>query len=281
MIMFLLFVSSAFCVAEDLDIDSYKEAIDKARNSTQDITVPENIHKEKADAEAKRAFDYYNSDVFRSRLDSEISRIKTYFDTGMFPDPDIKSSNPSVTHYYKAPLSGSSLLGSDERVYVLVSTSVPMSTLKNYLLSIEKAKDPGIRMIFRGLPKDNTSRKPILVMKDFLLRLLARNEDCTMRDRDCRIRASVQVDPVVFRRHSITDNVPAIVYARGVRVNDPGLSEGMEHNAAVNEFYVVRGDVALEYALELFRREMAGQGKATAGLDKLISSLNNSFFKGE
>jgi hypothetical protein len=66
--------------------------------------------------------------------------------------------------------------------------------------------------------------------------------------------ANLVVDPLLYRRYAI-DRVPAVVFAKGVKAENPGLSEGDIKNTYVTDSYTVYGDASLEYILQVIRRE--------------------------
>jgi hypothetical protein len=66
--------------------------------------------------------------------------------------------------------------------------------------------------------------------------------------------AVLVIDPLLFRRYGI-DRVPAVVYARGVMMEDSALSEGDMKNTSSAEHHTVYGDVSLEYLIKQIWRE--------------------------
>jgi len=77
------------------------------------------------------------------------------------------------------------------------------------------------------------------------------------------------VDPLLFRRYGI-DRGPAVVYARGVKAQDSGLSEGDARNTAISDSLTAFGDASLEYIIEQFQRETGSRNLANllAGSDR-------------
>ena len=71
---------------------------------------------------------------------------------------------------------------------------------------------------------------------------------------------------MLFEKYQIKE-VPAFVYDRNVKAISPDIGRGTE-NKNISEHYKLSGDVSLEYALELFRRETKEKE-----LEKLISKL--------
>jgi hypothetical protein len=70
----------------------------------------------------------------------------------------------------------------------------------------------------------------------------------------------------LFRRYGI-DRVPAVVYAKGIKIQDASLSEGDSNNATASEHWSAFGDASLEYIVDKIQRETGSQG-----LLKLVGS---------
>ena len=77
--------------------------------------------------------------------------------------------------------------------------------------------------------------------------------------------ANLVVDPLLYRRYGI-DMVPAVVYARGVKAGNAGLSEGDVKNAEIADSYTVYGDASLEYVMQVIGRE-----SGSASLNNLLT----------
>jgi type-F conjugative transfer system pilin assembly protein TrbC len=87
-------------------------------------------------------------------------------------------------------------------------------------------------------------------------------------------KANLKVDPRLFERYNIHE-VPAFVYVRNVTIKDNNSSEGLPDNASIGDHYTLSGDVSLEYALELFRKETN-----SSELEKLALKLKKEYGTG-
>lgn len=129
------------------------------------------------------------------------------------------------------------LLNGGERLYVLVSTSMPKETIKRYLADINKIGDPNVVMVLRGVPG---GARNLVKFRNTII------EQWDIKDMDL---VNIQIDPLIFRAYSI-DSVPSIVYANGLELMDPEQSEGWSENAKIKDAYIIHGDVSLKYAVE-------------------------------
>ncbi len=181
------------------------------------------------------------------RVEKEKSRLieKGYY--GMDSADGVSKKTPGLIANAH---SGTTILKEDERIYIFVSSSVPKDTLRNYARVLDELRQPRISMIMRGFVGGMTKVRPTL---EFLRGLLFKDENCDS-DKCEAYRAPVLIDPLLFRRYAI-EAVPAIVYARGVRVMDSTVSEGIKEGAEAGDYYVLYGDVALDGALEIIHRE--------------------------
>lgn len=125
-----------------------------------------------------------------------------------------------------------------DRLYLFISSSVPLVTLRNYARAIDGL--PGAVMVLRGFVQGADRLKPTmrLVRKIRLKDKECEGDDCKLRD------TAVVVDPVLFRRYKIK-RVPALVAAEGVQ--SPGTcSEGNPDVVNVGASGVIYGDAGVQ-----------------------------------
>ena len=125
----------------------------------------------------------------------------------------------------------------DIAITVAVSLSMPKASL---LKLGQDARDAGLALTFRGVGteiKNKPDEKPQTIAQRYGKGLIARHmEDFKfLTETD----ANVQIDPVLFARHNITD-VPRVMIVHVCR-------SACEHTQAL---LVARGDVSLRYALD-------------------------------
>jgi len=233
----------------------------RADEMAEDLKVPTSMHLKSASAKARESADLANSKEFQDKLNAEYERLRN----GIF-----SGSMAQIPDYY-ADLDGKGKktppgrLPANERIYVFISSSVPMETLRNYAIAIDRLNDPNIVMVMRGMV--NTMSR----MADtgrFVMQIVKKVASCDPVETKCATyTAPVDIDPLLFRRYGI-DRVPAVVYAKDVTVRDEG-SEGLDENLAVGNSFTLLGDVSLEHALEVFKREPGNES-----LDKVIARFH-------
>lgn len=136
----------------------------------------------------------------------------------------------------------------DIAIAIAVSLSMPRASL---LKLGQDARDAGLALTFRGVGteiKNKPDEKPQTVAQRYGKGLIARHmEDFKFLT---NTGANVQIDPVLFARHNITD-VPRVMVA-------PVCLTACEHSQAI---LVARGDVSLRYALDALHKEGSEQLK--------------------
>lgn len=148
----------------------------------------------------------------------------------------------------------------DIAIAVAVSLSMPQASL---LKLGQDARDAGLTLTFRGVGvevKNEPEEKPQTVAQRYGKGLIARHmEDFKFLT---NAGANVQIDPVLFARHGITD-VPRVMVV-------PVCRTACEHNQAI---LVARGDVSLRYALETLFKDASDKLKAKSESQELQKAL--------
>lgn len=130
----------------------------------------------------------------------------------------------------------------DIAIAVAVSLSMPRASL---LKLGQDARDAGLALSFRGVGKEvpqDCRGKSKSVLERYGKGLIARHMEDFKFLTDAG--ANVQIDPVLFARHNITD-VPRVMVV-------PVCGSACERTQAI---LVARGDVSLRYALETLFKE--------------------------
>jgi len=220
----------------DFDMKSVDDTMTRANEIRGKMKVPENLHKEEAEAEARKAFEVYRSEEFQKKVGQETERIK-------------KEIFHGLNDYYRDVPDGAKTharLSSNERIYLFISSSVPKQTLRNYMARIANIEDPNMIVVMRGFIDGMKYVRPTL---EFTHEIIKKNPSCELPKECALYGVNFEIDPLLFRRYGI-DKVPAVVYVSNIGLEDPGVSEGLEDNARILDFDVYYGDVSLDYALE-------------------------------
>lgn len=154
-------------------------------------------------------------------------------------------------------------LPAHEEEQVAVAIAVSLSMPKASLIRLaEDARDAGLSLSFRGVGTEIINRpdeKPQTILERYGKGLVARH----MRDFDFlrEADATVQIDPVLFNRHAISD-VPRVLVV-------PVCRTACEKTAVLFE---ARGDVTLRYALEHIQNEITRALNTDSENTQLISA---------
>ena len=157
----------------------------------------------------------------------------------------------------------------DIAIAIAVSLSMPKASL---LKLGQDARDAGLALTFRGVGTEinnNPDEKPRTIAERYGKGLIARHMEDFRFLTDAG--ANIQIDPVLFARHGITD-VPRVMVV-------PVCRSACERTQAL---FVARGDVSLRYALEALLKDASDKLKAYPENKQLIkarSLIENSLLR--
>lgn len=185
------------------DINRVKE---QSKNFQEKVVLP----KKEVNPAASESFENYRSKEFQDRIYKEVKKLKKELFTGwkaFLPDPG--------NGKYASPDEG---LGTNERIYLFISSSMPRETTRRYIADIDRLNMPaapiGITVVMRGFIGGMKKAGPTL---EFMRNILLKNQNCTddgSRDGCEAYVVEVQIDPILFSQFGI-EKVPALVYVRG------------------------------------------------------------------
>lgn len=147
----------------------------------------------------------------------------------------------------------------DIAIAVAVSLSMPRASL---LKLGQDARDAGLTLTFRGVGTEIQNRpdeKPRTIAQRYGKGLIARHMEDFKFLTDAG--ANVQIDPVLFARHNITD-VPRVMVI-------PVCRSACEHSQAI---LVARGDVSLRYALDALFKDVTNRLKTETENKQLLKA---------
>lgn len=207
---------------------------------SKDMKIPVNPYEKAMTLEAEKTKAVADSPEFKAKVAAQMQRIGE------------QNIGDQFAKYYKDTVNVDTFgkLNEDERIYVFVSETIPMNVLRTYAADISRWNDPRVTMVVRGFIGGMDTLGPTA---GFVAKVIKKDNSCDLAGgSDCPLLGvNLVVDPMLFRRYGITQ-VPAFVYARGVQVSNPDMSEGKEENIKVDDFYSLAGDVSLKYAFQRF-----------------------------
>lgn len=234
-------------------IGNIADVVVGAKKNVERLSIPENPHEAEAQRVAEDLSRYFQSGELQGIVESEKARLYG----------EIHGSETGNNHEATKASEKTEWLSSQERIYLFISSSVPLATLRRYVQLISSLGERNIRIVMRGFVGGAKFIKPTMT---FLKEILVVDPECNLGPEQCNTYGSqVVIDPPLFGRYHV-ERVPAFVYVPSVSVTDSQMSEGLESNSKISDYYLVYGDVSLEYALRLFARE-----KKSPGLEGLLA----------
>lgn len=261
----------------ELNMEEVGKIAKRAQERAKHLKVPEDRHRSEMEDKAGNLAEDFHSQASQEKLAAETERIKRLLKK-QIEGPSIKSGqedpgpeeNAGVDSPQRAGASkGSQPVGrylrSSERIYLFVSSSVPMTTLRNYAVDLARLADPNISMVMRGMIGGMKTVRPTT---EFVSRVIVKDANCKVFQERCDAhQVDFMIDPLLFRKYLITQ-VPALVYVPRTNVIERDRSEGLTE--AEGEFYALYGDASLEYLLETLRRETKSRS-----LEKAVFALSH------
>lgn len=217
--------------------ESLEQQIDKMQDKIKNIKLPDNVNiTPQIQEKAENAFKYTESKEFQSQVKE--------FQNDITAKMQIPSANdPSSMFYSQMKPAVKSMVPAQDRVYIFISSSMPIETVKAYARDLAKLGEDNVFLIMRG---GIGGLKKIAPTAEWISTALKIDPLCSG---SCELyRTKVLIDPLLFRKYEVKA-VPAVVYVKNV-VNTEGLSEGLG-TVKNSGFYLSYGDISLSYHLKL------------------------------
>ena len=223
---------------QDIDLEKIAAAVKEQKIDAAALENKNEAAAKRADEAAKQFY----SEKYQNKLNKEIERIRTEtFKMGEKENKEIYSDANNKPKYS---------LNMNSYIYIFVSASMPEETIRAYVKDTALLKEHNIFIAFRGMlgnpPKIKETSK-------YIKKILQKDAECQGKCKRYKVRFAV--DPVLFENYKVTE-VPTFVYDRQVKNRDVGRKKEIKNEG---EYYKLKGDVSLEYALEIFRRETKEQ----------------------
>jgi type-F conjugative transfer system pilin assembly protein TrbC len=203
---------------------------------------------------AGKVMEKFNSPDFQAKMRDEQQRLQeTIFKDFLSESkPQGDQNQPAVTEAH------------EEQIYLFISSSVPLATLRNYAAMIDRARTGQVIMVLRGFVGGMKKIRPTM---EFIAEILKKDSTCDFTKEKCdSYQVNIQVDPQLFQRFGI-EEVPALAY---LKISE---SDAEEKQA---EPIIISGDASLDYLLERINREAN-----SATLNTLIAALRGGIGNGE
>lgn len=240
-LVFLVIACFALCSAQATDDPSPSREqicalLEKVKKDTDRMSLPTNSHNAAGMKAAQDAFARYQAEPWQQRIEAKKQQLSQRH---LGPGDEILPDKQRPT------------LSPQEKLYLFLSSSVPITTINTYLATIAGSGSEIVPVMFGfvgGLSQAKAQGK-------FFGAILQKDTGCRdqPQQRCPRLALTIKIEPLLFKRYGIT-RVPALVYDRG------------------GDVIIVEGDAGLTGLLTRIGEEVKSPG--LAGLIKTIQVTN-------
>ena len=218
---------------------------------------------------AKNEANEVNNIINSQKFNQNVKGMKEYIlsDKGFNYQAYLGKYKKLADEVIKGKYSQNNFLSDKEKIYVVISSSIPKSTLQNYFLSVQPVRTDVV-FVIRGLVGNNLK----YFMPTFKwIRSVTKKPNCDDTKRnDCYYKVNIELNPKVTEHFNIKE-VPAVIFVK----NYNGFLDKYAPlpKKTDEETYIAYGDCSLSYALEEINKKAKDKYLA-----KLIKRMNGGFF---
>ncbi len=256
-----------------LSVKTYKNEINQSKLLQQNVnidkiqfdinkTLKKINFKKPSNKEAKIQAEEISNYLKSSKFQENVVNMKKY----ILYDKKIGFSKYLPKNYF-FKLKKHNFLANDETIYVVISSSIPISTIQNYFQEVQPVRTD-IIFVLRGFVGNNPKRiKPTL---KWLNRILTKDPNKKPSKKN-RYWVNVEINPKVTEHFNIKE-VPAVIYVKNYNgfldMYKPLPKRDMGEKA-----YIAYGDANLVYVFEKINQKAKSKT-----LEKLIKKMRGGFF---
>jgi len=236
--VFILLAFQQPCQARGPAESEVSRIMKKARSDAKKIILPVNKYSEQGLKAAEDTANLFHSPKFQERIQCEQQRQEKEVFAG-YTKPWKKKIRQTTAEQKKQVGN----LAAGEKIFLFISSSIPDETVHVYITDLDKAGDPHLALVMRGLV-GGLAQVRAKKGQSYFSRIMKKELDCPKTKTPCeRYQVPICMKPSLFTRYGIT-KVPAVIY---------------EHDG--NSF-LIQGDTGLDYLLERINREVKSKGLA-------------------
>ena len=239
--------------SKELELKDISSLLSEAEGQAKKLPPPVNGKSAAGESVAGALMEQFNAPSYQSKIRNEQQRLQET----VFKDV-MREAIPTegTQHPPQAALNA-------ERLYLFISSSVPLVTLRAYAAMIDRTKADQITMVLRGFVGGMKKAGPTMA---FIGEILKKDPLCDLNKSRCdSYQVNIQIDPERFQRFRI-EEVPALAY---LAVSDDEQGQG-------GEAFIVIGDASLDALLERINLEAK-----KPEIQTLIAALRDGVNKGE
>ena len=238
--------------------------------------VNASVNFQSKDANAEKAAQDIAKFSHSKAFKQEIKKAEDYllddkgFDFGKYAYSEQTMAMIKDMENNKHLISKNEYLDANERIFIIISSSMSDETIKNYFNALENVSSD-TTFVLRGIVGNDI--RYFMPTQKFLTKSLSKSGKDTISKDDEFYNFNIEINPKITRRFKI-EKVPAVLYIKNY---NPAVQDFQNFIGSPDEnesYYIAYGEAEVAYAL----REINKQAKS-AGLDRLIKAMNKSFYQ--
>jgi conjugal transfer pilus assembly protein TrbC len=246
LVLIVLCAGDNFAADKDLTMPDINLVLEQSEKTSLKMKIPDNQYDQLGKDAAEELTSQFQSPEYQGEICQEQQRLRQE----VFKDVLARVAP-------NEPESRQNTISEHDKIYLFISSSVPIATLRNYAAMINHARAAQVVMVLRGFVG---GMKKIMPTMNFIGEILKKDQDCDFTQEKCEsYQANIQIDPMLFQRFAI-EEVPALVFLPDQQT----------------EPLIIHGDAGLDYLLERINREAKN-----TNLDNLIAALRGGSGNGE
>ena len=176
------------------------------------------------------------------------------------------SKETGVNYSVKINKYSNHFFAKSDRLYIFISSSIPIQTLRDYAEIVSVLKNNNIYFVLRGCVDGCHTIAPT---ESFVKKMIGLPDNKVLP-----IAHGIQIDPLLFRLYGIK-RVPVFVYAENVNPLNSTRSQGWLKNLSGKPvFYKSIGDWSFRYHIE----QLANASKSN-GLKELLDNIDKTWYQ--
>jgi type-F conjugative transfer system pilin assembly protein TrbC len=185
---------------------------------------------------------------------------------------DDRLNDPNNPVLSSVPINnGNKFLDKNEQVIVVISSSIPASTLRSYFQDIDAIEAiSDVKFVLRDLVGNDVSTiKPTI---EYLSTIVSKSGKPVKSENNETYKISVSINPKITQKYGI-DRVPAVIFIKNYNaaIEEPKrIEEAIGEN---EEYYIAYGAAKLDYSLTKINEKAKSEG-----LKRLINALQKQGF---
>lgn len=159
----------------------------------------------------------------------------------------------------------------NEKIFIIISSSLNDTTIKNYFNSLEQV-NTDISFVLRGVVGNDV--RYMNPTTEYLQKLMVKNLKGDLQDKANYYEYRIEINPKITRRFKI-DRVPAVLYIQNYNSVVQDYKEIIGEPDENENYVIAYGESEVSYALQEINKKVKSKG-----LDRLIKAMGSgSFYK--